>query len=210
MMSALAYLAMLFIKIPIADFLKYDPKDVIITVLGFIYGPLTALITAFVVCLLEAITVGTTGIIGAAMNFIASAGFACVAAFIYKKKRTLGGAALGLICGVFSMTVLMLLWNYFLTPIYMGYPREAVAAMLPTLFLPFNLVKGGINAAITMLLYKPVVISLRKADLIPASVGGGAAGEDGGYGTINVAAIMLSVAVLAISVFGALKLSGAI
>ena len=54
----------------------------------------------------------------------------------------------------------MMLWNYFLTPIYMGYPREAVAAMLPTVFLPFN-------ALITVLLYKPVIRALRKTGLAP-------------------------------------------
>ena len=38
----------------------------------------------------------------------------------------------------------------------MGYPREAVAELLIPAFLPFNLLKGGLNAAITMLIYKPV------------------------------------------------------
>ena len=34
-------------------------------------------------------------------------------------------------------------------------------------FLPFNLIKGGLNAAITMLLYKPVVTALCRSSLIP-------------------------------------------
>jgi len=61
------------------------------------------------------------------------------------------------------------LWNYFLTPLYMGMPREAVAEMLMPVFLPFNVIKGGINVALTILLYKHVVTALRKADLIPQS-----------------------------------------
>ena len=61
-----------------------------------------------------------------------------------------------------------MLWNYLLTPIYMGYPREAVAAMLPTVFFPFNLIKGLLNAVILILIYKPVVRGLRKAKLVPA------------------------------------------
>ena len=48
----------------------------------------------------------------------------------------------------------------------MGYPREAVAEMLLPVFLPFNLLKGGLNASITFLLYKPVVTALRKSGLI--------------------------------------------
>ena len=49
----------------------------------------------------------------------------------------------------------------------MGYPREAVAAMLPTVFFPFNLIKGLLNAVILILIYKPVVRGLRKARLVP-------------------------------------------
>jgi hypothetical protein len=38
--------------------------------------------------------------------------------------------------------------------------------MLPTLFLPFNFAKTLLNAAIVMLIYKPVVVALRKAKII--------------------------------------------
>lgn len=38
--------------------------------------------------------------------------------------------------------------------------------MLASVFLPFNLIKGGINAALTLLLYKPIVGALRKAGLV--------------------------------------------
>ena len=82
----------------------------------------------------------------------------------------------GLLSGVAVMTPVMLLWNYIVTPLYMGYPREAVAAMLIPVFLPFNLLKGGLNAAIVMLLYKPLATALRKAHLVPereGSSGGG-------------------------------------
>ena len=51
----------------------------------------------------------------------------------------------------------------------MGYPRDAVADMLLPVFLPFNLLKGGLNAAFTMMLYKPVVSALRAARLVPES-----------------------------------------
>lgn len=50
----------------------------------------------------------------------------------------------------------MMVWNYLVAPLYMGVPREEVAKLLLPAFLPFNLLKGGLNAAITMLLYRPV------------------------------------------------------
>lgn len=74
---------------------------------------------------------------------------------------------MGLVCGVVCMVCVMLLWNYIMTPIYIKMPRDAVAALLPTVFLPFNLIKGGLNAGITMLLYKSAVTGLRKSNLIP-------------------------------------------
>ena len=52
----------------------------------------------------------------------------------------------------------------------MGYPREAVVELLIPAFLPFNLIKGGLNATITMILYKPIVTALRRAHLIETNL----------------------------------------
>ena len=41
-----------------------------------------------------------------------------------------------------------------------------LAGMLLPAFLPFNLLKGGINSAVTLLLYKPVVMGLRRVGLL--------------------------------------------
>ena len=204
MMAALAYLVMVLIRIPVVMFLKYEPKDVIITIAGFIFGPLEAFIVSAVVSLVEMFTVSDTGWIGAIMNLVSTCSFACVAALVYKKKHTLKGAVIGLLTGIVSMVIVMLLWNYILTPIYMGYPREAVAALLPTVFLPFNLLKGGLNAAITMLLYKPVVITLRKAGLIPPSTGKGT--EKGGK--ISAGVMIGAAAVLITCILFTLVLAG--
>ena len=76
---------------------------------------------------------------------------------------------IGLLTGVVLLIAVMLAWNYFLTPIYQGQPREAIADMLLPIFLPFNAVKGGLNMTATLLLYKPVVGALRSAKLIPES-----------------------------------------
>ena len=205
MLSALAYVAMVFIRIPVVSFLKYEPKDVIIVIGGFIYGPFSAFLISLVVSVVEMITVSDTGWIGALMNLISTCAFACTAAYIYKKRHDLKGAVIGLITGIVIMIIVMLLWNYFLTPIYMGYPREAVAKMLPTVFLPFNALKGGLNAAITMLLYKPVVITLRRAGLVPPS---SAAPEQAKK--ISPGVIAVALAVLATCIVLVLVLSGVI
>ena len=169
MFAALAYIVMLVGRIPISsvDFLKYDPKDAILAIAAFILGPMPGLAITFVVALIEMITVSTTGIIGFVMNFLSSAAFIWPAAACYKRKHTLRGAVVGLVVGVLLMTGLMLMWNYFITPYYMGYPRQAVAELLLPVFLPFNLFKGVLNAGITLLVYKPVVQALTKARMLP-------------------------------------------
>lgn len=169
MLSAISYLIMVIGRFPVVLFLKYDPKDVIITLGGLIWGPLTSLIVSVVVSLIEMVTVSETGILGCIMNVISSCSFACTAAAIYKKKRTLSGAVIGLVVGSVLMIGVMLLWNYLITPIYMGYPREAVAELLLPAFLPFNALKAGLNAGFTFLLYKPVVTALRKSGYISVS-----------------------------------------
>lgn len=167
MLAALAYIVVAFIKIPVFSFLKYEPKDVVIVIGGFIFGPSAAFVISLIVSIIEMFTVSDTGWIGAVMNLVSSCAFACTAAIVYRIQRTRKSALSGLMLGVFCMTAMMMLWNYLLTPIYMGYPIEAVVAMLPTVFLPFNLLKGGINAIVAFFLYKPVVTGLRKAGLVP-------------------------------------------
>ncbi|MDY3022960.1 MAG: ECF transporter S component [Blautia sp.] len=169
MFCAVAYVTMVFGRIPVVLFLKYDPKDVIITIGGFLLGPLCSLIISVIVSFIEMLSVSETGFIGCIMNIISSCSFACIAAAIYKKKHDMKGAAIGLTCGLAAMVTVMLLWNYYITPIYMGYPRQAVKELLLPAFLPFNLIKGGINMALTFLLYRPVVTALRKSGLIDES-----------------------------------------
>ena len=41
-----------------------------------------------------------------------------------------------------------------------------VVELLLPVFLPFNLLKGGLNASITFLLYKPIVTALRKSGYV--------------------------------------------
>ena len=138
MFCAIAYAVMLVGRVPIVLFLKYDPKDVIIAIAGFLYGPLSSFLISVVVSFIEMISTSETGFIGLVMNILSTCSFACLAAWIYKKNHTLKGAVTGLVIGVVVMTSVMLLWNYLITPIYMGYPREAVAALLVPAFLPFN------------------------------------------------------------------------
>ena len=164
MLCAVAYVTTVVGRIPIVLFLKYDPKDIVIAIGGLLFGSFASFSVALVVALIEMFTISDNGVPGFIMNVISSSSFACTAAFVYKRKRKLSGAVIGLLCGWGCMITVMLLWNYLITPIYMGCPREEVVKLLLPAFLPFNLIKGGLNAVITMLLYKPAIQALSAYD----------------------------------------------
>lgn len=197
MLAAIAYLMVNLIRIPVILFLKYEPKDVIITIGGFLFGPMASFVVSFVVSLLEMVTISETGIIGGIMNLISTCSFACVAAFVYKKQHTLKGAIAGLALGSALMVVTMLLWNWLITPLYMGVDRATVEGMLIPAFLPFNLLKAGLNSALTIGLYKPLSTALRKIGLVEARTAGAKSSKTGVYlfaGALLVTCILLLLA----------------
>ena len=175
MLAAVSYVIVCFVRIPVVGFLNYEPKDVIITIAGFILGPMASFLISFLVSALEMVTISQTGPIGALMNLISTCSFACTAALIYKRRHTMAGAVMGLLCGMAVMTIVMLLWNWLITPLYMGVSRGAVEGMLLPMFLPFNALKGGLNCGFTLLLYKPLTAALRRTGLVSASTTKGGA-----------------------------------
>ena len=196
LLAAVSYVVMYLSKlipIHILGFLSFDLKDVIICIAGFLFGPLAAAGVSVVVSLIEMVTVGSTGLWGLLMNVLSTCAFVCAAAYFYQRNKTIKNAVIGLVVGVLLMTAVMLVWNWLITPIYMGQPREFVATLLIPYFLPFNLIKGGINATLTMLLYKPIVNALRKAKLVEPSGGKGGKSK---LGVAIVAAVLLVTFIL--------------
>ena len=166
-LTALAIAADIFLRLPnIGGFLTYEPKDVILTISAFIFGPVQGILMSLIVCLVEMVTISTTGLIGLLMNFLASASFIGISSLIYYKKKTLSHAIIGLVSGSLTMIVIMLLWNYIITPVFMNVPRDTVVKMILPLLLPFNAIKAALNSALILFLYKPVVTALRMSKLI--------------------------------------------
>lgn len=166
---ALAYATMFVFRFKVT-FLTFDLKDVFLTIGGLLFGPIAAVVMSLLVATLEFITVSDTGFYGFIMNFASSAAFTGVCALVYKYKKKLSGAVLGLVAAVVAMTAVMMVMNLVVTPLYMANTTTGdVAKMIPTLLLPFNLTKAVLNAALVLLLYKPVSRALKAAKLIPAS-----------------------------------------
>lgn len=185
-----------------ADFLTYDPKDVVILIGGFMFGPMSAALMSVVLSLIEMVTISNTGPIGALMNAIASASFAVTAALIYSKRRNIEGAIAGLVVGCVVATCTMLLWNYFIIPLYSPFAtREIVLGMMLPALLPFNLIKTSLNAAIALLLYKRVSMALKASGLYKDSALDADKGKTSSRFSI---AVMIIAAIIAIALIATL------
>lgn len=166
--SAIAFLLTFFFKFKVS-FLTFDFKDAVLAIVSLAFGPLYGVASAGVVAVLEFLSISDTGPYGLIMNFISSATFALVFGGVYKFKRTFSGAIFSAVLSAISVTAVMMVANYFITPYYMGVSRADVVALIPTLLLPFNLAKSIINAASTLIIYKPVTNALKRVSAIKNS-----------------------------------------
>ncbi len=164
MLCAISAVLVIAVQIPFppAPFLKYDPADIPIIISAFAFGPVAALVMTAIISFIQAFMLGGDGLIGFFMHLVATGSFVVVAGNIYKKHKTRKTAVIGLLAGVAVMTLTMMGWNLVITPIFLGVPREAVLGMLLPIILPFNLLKAGINAIVTFLIYKPIAKFLHK------------------------------------------------
>lgn len=167
-MALLAAIAciMIFITIPFPLFpsLKYDFADIPIFIAAFSFGPIAGLMVTIVVSLIQAFALGQDGLMGFMMHVLATGAFVLVAGTMYKHRKTKKMAAIALIAGTLTMTIVMCAANYVLDPIFYGMPQEAVAKLIVPAILPFNLTKAGINSVITFFVYKSISKLIHRAE----------------------------------------------
>lgn len=169
---ALAVVATLITKWLQVAHLTFDAKDAVITIAAYVYGPISAILMSLVTSIIETLAFGgDTGLYGFLMNFLSTVTFSVAASYVYGKRRNVNGAIIGLLIASALTTLVMLLLNIFITPLYLKMPLfdPVIMKMIPTLILPFNLAKSIMNSAITMYLYKPVTVALKSARLIEGS-----------------------------------------
>jgi ECF transporter S component (folate family) len=203
MFCALAYACLYFIKIPVG-FLTLDVKDSLIILCSLLFGPWYGLIVAVLVPFLELITISGTGVYGFIMNVLSSVTFSLTAGLIYRYKKSMSGAIIGLCSGVFAVTAVMMLANLLITPYYLGGSVADVAAMIPKILLPFNLVKSVLNAALVLLLYKPLSRLLKRTGFLISVTSEGERKNPAGRARsiwITVAALVVIAASLAVIFF---------
>lgn len=172
-LSVIAFIVM-FIEAPILifpGFLKIDLSDVPALVAGFSLGPAAGVAVELLKNVLHLLRTSTGGV-GEVANFVIGAALVAPAALVYQKRKDRSGALVGLLLGVGAMSIVGALANYFvLLPFYQNFmPIDAIIGMsakangaivdVKTLILygviPFNVFKGLVVAAVTMLLYKRI------------------------------------------------------
>lgn len=178
MLSAVAFILM-FIEFPIPmlipSFVKMDFSDLPALLGAFALGPVYGAVISFMKNLLHIVIKGTsTACVGELCNFMLGAVFSVTAGCIYKHRKSRKTAILGALIGAAAMAVFSVPSNYFITyPAYVQFyhmPLEAILGMYQAILpsadslikclvifnMPFTLVKGLLDAALCMVIYKPL------------------------------------------------------
>ena len=158
MMTAISIVLLVIIRIPFppAPFLVFDPADMPIYITAFAYGPVAGLLVTFIVSLIQAFALGGDGLYGFLMHFVATGIVTVVIGMMYKHNKTKKQAIKALVVGVVVTVLVMSGMNLLITPLYMGVDVKTVIVMLPSVIIPFNLLKAGINSLLTFVLYKRI------------------------------------------------------
>ena len=146
-----------FIQIPLipgVTFLTYDPSLMPAMVCGFAFGPAAGLAVGIVGAVIHGILMADFS--GAIMNILVVTGFILPAALVYRRSRTFKSGVVGLVLSAVAATVMAILGNLVITPMWLGVPLDAVVAMILPILTPFNLAKAGINAVLTLIVYKSI------------------------------------------------------
>ena len=143
-----------FPLLPGVTWLKYDASAMPAMVCGFAFGPAAGLAVGVVGAVIHGILMADFS--GAVMNILVVAGFILPAALVYRRSRTFKSGVVGLVLSAITATVMAILGNLVITPMWLGVPLDAVVAMILPILTPFNLIRAGINAVLTLIVYKSI------------------------------------------------------
>lgn len=160
MLAAAAFILQLigtYMGIKVGGFLDVEISDLPAIIGALALGPYAGVAIELVKNILHCFMT-TTGFIGEAANFIVNGVFVLVAGLIYKFNKTKKTALIGLLTATLAMSIAGILANMFLLlPLYM--PASSAAERLKivlTVITPFNLCKGVILSAVTVIIYKKI------------------------------------------------------
>lgn len=157
MLSAMAAVLQLMAAVipKVAGFLDIEFSDLPAIIGTLALGPLCGVLVEALKNIIHC-AFTTTGFVGELANFVVNGTFVLVLGLIYKAHKTKKTAMLGFAAATVIYTLAAMAANYFLMfPLYMpDAPKDVVWAMILSAVTPFNLVKGVVLSAITLLIYK--------------------------------------------------------
>lgn len=156
LMCAIAAL-LSFIEFPLlpgVTWLKFDASNMPAMVAGFAYGPAGGIAVGIITAIIHGLLMAD--FTGALMNIMVVVCFVLPAALIYKKMHTFTGAIIGLVFSIIAGVIGAIIGNLLLTPSWLGIPFDAVIALITPVLIPFNIIKGLINAVLTLIIYKSI------------------------------------------------------
>lgn len=167
-LSVVSVLLLRWVPIHSAPFLEYDFADVFILIGAFFFGPLHGFIALLIASAIQALTVSTSSqLYGFIMHIVASGALLLVSSLCYKYfGKGLTGLIIGLLGGTFAMTLVMIPMNLIVTPYFMHVSVSTIRAMLWSAFIPFNLLKAGLNSVFSAVLFLPLKPILQKLRLL--------------------------------------------
>ncbi|WP_295096759.1 ECF transporter S component [uncultured Catenibacterium sp.] len=177
-----AILMVLDFNVPLAPgFIKFDFSDFPVLIGGFVFGPVTGVLIAFLKIVLNLLFKPTTTMfVGEASNFILSVCYMGVACLYYRNHRTKKGAVIGMLLATVATSVLAIFSNILVMfPMYaklFGMSMQQIVGMVSAVnpfvkdittmviasLVPFNLFKYGVISIITFVSYKKIEVILKK------------------------------------------------
>jgi len=110
------------------------------------------------------------------------------------------GAIFSAVGAVISVTVIMMLANMVITPLYTQTTTKEVVQMIPTLLLPFNFAKSLMNVSVMLIIYKPLTSLLRQMGLMKTKESNYRFGMKAIILTVIAAAILIASSIFIINV----------
>lgn len=180
-LGALGFVLMLLefpLPFIIPSFIKLDFSELPALIAAFAYGPTYGILVCLIKNLLHLFVTTSAGV-GELSNFVMGVVFTGVAGLVYRKNHTRQGAFIGSLLGAFTMAVVSVFTNFFIVyPAFVviyGMPMEAILGMYKALLpvadnlwkallifnLPFNFVKGVLDAAVCFAVYKRITPILK-------------------------------------------------
>lgn len=140
LLSGISYLFFMF-EIRIVDPLQFDLSDLFVMIAGYFLGVVPGIMVALLKNILH-LMFKSEGLIGELTNFVYALSIMLPLAKI-KAKNLKQIIVLGISITIF-VTVMINVFNYFISmPIY-GIPQEARIPMILSTFVPFNLIKTSV------------------------------------------------------------------